>query len=305
MEVNFFLVGVSKAGTSTIHEILQNYDSVFLTIPKEPHFFSGDLPGLKTTLVPLSNLNDYKNLFKEANSDAKVVGECSACYLYSQLAIERIIKTYPNAKFLAILRAPLELLPSFHQQLVNNFDEDIQDLESAWEAQEDRQQGKRIPKTCKEPKILQYKKFVTFSEQVERLYKHVPKNQRLVLLHEDLRSDPNVFIANIENFLGLKPKPFTAIRKINTRREHRFPLISSLILNPPFFSSYIHKIRLCAQQNPNSLLAKFRLYFYKTPRSFNNQQFLRKIGLELTPDIDKLSKIIQKDLSHWKVPPKL
>jgi hypothetical protein len=40
---NFFIVGAPKCGTTSVADWLSRNRSVFLTTPKEPHFYSSDL----------------------------------------------------------------------------------------------------------------------------------------------------------------------------------------------------------------------------------------------------------------------
>jgi len=42
MEVwpNFFIVGVPRAGTTTLHDVLNRTEGIFMSPRKEPHYFS-------------------------------------------------------------------------------------------------------------------------------------------------------------------------------------------------------------------------------------------------------------------------
>ena len=40
---NFFIVGAPKCGTTSLDEYLRQHPNVFISRPKEPHYFSTDL----------------------------------------------------------------------------------------------------------------------------------------------------------------------------------------------------------------------------------------------------------------------
>jgi hypothetical protein len=100
---DFFLVGAPKCVTSSLHLLLIQHPEIFMCDPKEPHFFSTDLPGL----AEVPDRAGYDALFADAPSGAKR-GDASAFYHSSRSAAEEIHKANPEARIIASTRNPVD-----------------------------------------------------------------------------------------------------------------------------------------------------------------------------------------------------
>ncbi|MFT4684416.1 MAG: hypothetical protein ACI863_001019, partial [Flavobacteriales bacterium] len=67
MNINFYCVGAQKAGTTTLHDILNQHPDVFLPKTKEAHFFDNDEKFEK-------GLEWYENTFFNESSNEKILG---------------------------------------------------------------------------------------------------------------------------------------------------------------------------------------------------------------------------------------
>ena len=130
---NFFVVGGPKCGTTAMVEYLRTHPDVFISEPKEPNFFADDMPEMKF----VDNYKDYLNLFNKATTE-KIVGDASIFYMFSEDAIKNIYQLYPDAKLLIMIRNPIEMVPSFHQQILFTLDEDNINLLDALELEPER-----------------------------------------------------------------------------------------------------------------------------------------------------------------------
>ncbi len=109
MKPDFIIIGAMKCATSTLHDQLSRQQGFHMSEPKEPNFFSDDdnyALGLKW----------YRALFAEATPD-QLTGESSTHYTklptYPQ-TIERLQKECPEAKFIYLMRHPVERLVSHY-----------------------------------------------------------------------------------------------------------------------------------------------------------------------------------------------
>lgn len=113
---NFFLVGASKAGTTSLAQALGNHPDIFITNPKEPNFFDRlDREGNPS----LEELNTYLNLYSTVTNE-RVIGEASVSYMSSTKAIQHIQSLYPNSKIPASLRNPLGRICSLYEMYVRH-----------------------------------------------------------------------------------------------------------------------------------------------------------------------------------------
>jgi hypothetical protein len=103
---NFFIVGVAKAGTTSLYKWLSQHPEVYMPLIKEPHYFSSDLA--QTVRFKITAEQEYLRLFESAHG-FRAVGEASATYFpFGNVVANRIRKAVPQAKILILLRDPIE-----------------------------------------------------------------------------------------------------------------------------------------------------------------------------------------------------
>lgn len=226
---NVFLAGAPKCATSSLHLYLRRHPGVFMCSPKEPHFFSTDLPGLAEVETP----DAYEALFEDAPEDV-LRGEASAFYLRSEMAARNIYAANPDAKIVVSLRDPVAASISLYHQLRDGFREDQTRFAASWDLQEDRAQGKNLPPYTPEPEQLQYLKIYSYTDQVTRYFDVFGRERILVLRFERIKADPDSVIAELLDFLDLPPPPEPlAIIEHNQRRESKIPGLTQFLAAPP------------------------------------------------------------------------
>src|SRR3546814_13335773 len=100
---NFFIVGAPKCGTTSLANWLSEHPSIFLSNPKEPHFF--DLDRRKHYKCDLAR---YEGFFNGVAPTHTMVGEATTGYLRSHVAISEILKYAADARFIVGLRNPVD-----------------------------------------------------------------------------------------------------------------------------------------------------------------------------------------------------
>lgn len=109
---DFFIVGASKCGTTALSEYLSQHPNICFARTKEPHFFSDDFSRQKVddNFVQYWRRNfSYFNALKH-----KVIGEGSGTYYISDVAVKNILAQNPAAKFIYMVRNPVEMVYSWH-----------------------------------------------------------------------------------------------------------------------------------------------------------------------------------------------
>ena len=224
---NLFIVGAAKCGTTAWHQYLSAHPDIFFPELKEPNYFALDLPRMRN----FTSLGEYEELFSRGAS-AAYRGEASGIHLYSADAAQAIREYDPNAKILIFLRGQEHFLPSYHHQLLYRFAESIEDFETAW-----RLSGKRpadtIPKTCRDPALLDYRARADFRTQVERYLDSLPSDQVLVIDFDSWTADPRAAYLKILDFLGLDDDGRTNFERINEAKAFRIQWLGKMIAHPP------------------------------------------------------------------------
>lgn len=222
---NFFIVGAPKCGTTAWYEYLRSHPDIFFPELKEPCFFALDFPQIRH----IASEADYSRLF--AGSGAKVIGEASADYLFSQSAAEGIRNYNEHAKILILLRDQEEYLPSLHNQHLWGFWEEIEDFETAWKLS-GRRPPDTIPASCTVPRMLDYAALGRFNEQVGRFLDAFPPQQVLVIRFREWVDNPRDAYLKILAFLGLEDDGRRDFPRINEAASHGSRRLARLLLSP-------------------------------------------------------------------------
>lgn len=294
---NFFIVGAPKCGTTSLSEYLRNHPRAFVSNPKEPFYFCSDMPGLGN----LSNEAEYLDLFRSAKSRHLAIGEASAVYMYSGLAAERIHAFDPSARIIAMLRDPMELLPSYHSQQLFALNEDEPDFARGWQLQEQRAAGNVIPPTCRNANLLQYRSLGMLGEQVERLLSVFPRNQILFVLFDDFCANTAKVYKEVLDFLKLPDDRRQSFPRWNPNKRYRFPAIRSIRRAIVMLPGLEDRIRRNADRL--GMTGTLRALTGKpVPRERLSAEMHDVIQATFAEDVARLAVLIQRDLSHWMNP---
>jgi hypothetical protein len=226
---DFFIVGAAKCGTTALFRYLAAHPAVFMPECKEPNYFCPDL----RTYGYVTTLAEYEALFSSAQPHA-LTGEASVNYLYSKVAIGRVLAHNANARIIVMLRNPIEAARSMHAYWWNNHLEDVGDFEQAWRLQKLRLEGRHLPPRWPYPQFLQYGALYCYAPQVRRLLAHAPRTQCLFVLFEEFFADPSRQFARVLDFLGLPPDPTrTAFPVVNQTMGVKSARLDRLLRHPP------------------------------------------------------------------------
>lgn len=229
---NAFLVGQPKSGTTSLHRFLADQPDVFMSVPKEPHFFCTDLHAEsdqfhgRELFYPFRKEEEYLRLFREARG-AQVVGEASTEYLFSVRAAENIARFAPKARIVVVLREPAEFVASLHSTFCSDMLENEPDLAAAF-----RRGPHRPPPKARAPSLFHYAARLRYDEQVARYLAVFPRQQVLVLVFEDLRDAARETLPRLLEFLGLPGAGTGTLPMLNTRRRPRWLAAARLAFDP-------------------------------------------------------------------------
>lgn len=304
---DFFMVGAPRCGTTALTNWLKNHPNVCLSKPKEPHYFTK-----VEALIPDADVQTHYLEASYWHYDPAVhrrLGEGSVSTLYSPEAIARILSLNPEARFVAVVRNPLEMLPSYHLLLLYYLEEDEEDFERAWRLQASRAAGESIPPRCLDPRLLQYEEMARLGKHVGELFRVAGRDHCLVIVYDDLAADPRATYRTLLDFLGLEYHE-PDLRRRNVSRGYRFGWLHRLVYRPPLIQprKLIGFVAGRTRKGGRSRLKRLRkrlIQWNTVPRrpAPLSPALRREIVAALGADVEELGKLLDRDLSSWTEPP--
>ncbi|NMP16509.1 sulfotransferase domain-containing protein [Thalassotalea sp. Y01] len=191
---NLFLIGAAKSGTSTIHDYLSLHGKIAGHKDKEPHYFC------KKDIERHSEWDGYLAGF-EPKQDIEYMLDSSTGYLKFEGAIENILEANNEAKFLVVLRNPVDRLISHYRWLHGV---GVEKLEF-WNAIERFGYGE--PCYGKAFGGIGYKNYVAwgmYGQQLTSLLSKIESKNLHVMMFEDFVKYPNQTLKNLLDFLNLE-----------------------------------------------------------------------------------------------------
>ncbi len=295
---DFFIVGGPKTGTTSLNDYLKSHPQIFIPDRKELHYFGSDLTLKKRDR---RNLDWYLSYFPPC-PDAKRVGEASVYYLYSQRAAAEIKAFCPSAKIIIMLRDPVTMVYSLHSQLLYSGNEDIADFKAALDAEPQRRQGQRIPRTSKVVESMFYRQMAQYTAQVKRYMDQFDADQLLVILFDDFTKDTAGVYRQVLGFLDVDRDYQPDFAVVNPNKMQRSAALHRFLLSPPTLGKRLSRalVPRPLRQAAGDKLRQWNTVYRKRPPM--DEQLRQQLREEFTPEIKELAQLIDRDLSAWLGP---
>ncbi len=200
---NFLVVGAARSGTTGLVEGLRSHPRVFVTDPKEPHFFAlhetgahFTAPGDQHTInrVAVTERQAYLDLYPQVH-DYLALGDASVSTLYyAETAVPAVLEMNPEMKLVVMLREPVARAFSSHQYMRARGLEPVEDFLDAVALEEER-------KRAGWHHIWHYTAMSHYSDSLRVLYSAFPREQVGVWFYDDLSSDYEATVSQILRFL--------------------------------------------------------------------------------------------------------
>jgi len=216
---NLVLGGVQKSGTTMLHHLLGSHPGIFFPAsPQEIHFFDLDENYRR-------GLGWYAGLFRGWRGEP-VVGQTSPLYLYEPRAAVRMRAARLDARFVFILRNPVDRAYSHYWH----------EVKYGWEtlafADAIEREPARLEQGAEARRHYSYLDRGRYHAQLERFFRHFPRERTLVVLHDDLQRSPDDVARRCAAFLGLPTEGWspTQNRSIprNAARRPRVPALQRM-----------------------------------------------------------------------------
>ncbi len=295
---NFFLIGAPKCGTTAMHEFLREHPEIFMPEQKELHYYGSDLRGLSATATP----EHHDALFTSVNGE-KRIGETCIWALYSKNAAKEIQAAVPHARIVVMLRNPVDTIYSLYHELLYWDMEQATTFEQALALEPLRKKGRALPVTVEPRECFYYREVGNFSWQLERYYEVFGRNAVHVILFEDLKRDNAEQYRKLTTFLGVDPEFRPDFKFINPSKRIRSVTLRNWMRRPNAFLRLATRILIPSSRWRTQLADRLaRWNVGSGPMRPMNPRLRAELQAYYAPDVDRLGRLLGRDLSHWVKP---
>ncbi len=287
---NFICVGAQKAGTTTLHDILNEHPLLFLPKEKETKFFFDD--------------NEYKkgknyylyNYYKRCNKN-QIFGEVDPEYLYFKKVPKRIFETLGSeVKIIFLLRNPAYRAYSHYNMSFVRGHETIP-FKEAIKVEEERIGENEF---CKNH--LSYIDRGYYSKQINEYLRYFKKeNMFFMIFEKDIIKNQDLSINKLFNFLGVHEINLNKSKKSNVSFNYKFKFLRDLRYRPNKVFKLIAKILFPDVKDRSRLMSYIeRFNQFPEKRDKLSPEFARYINDKyFLNDIRELEILIQRNLDVW------
>lgn len=266
---NFIVIGAAKCGTTSICDLLSNHPQIFMSNPKEPHFFGRD-SAEKT-------IEWYEGLFSRVTSEI-AIGEGSTSYTHPKIiekAATSIAELIPWCRLIYVVRHP------------------IKRLESDWKMRrhEGWATGSINQAVLDQPTLISHGMYWRNLSVYRNLF---PPEQIMVVFLEDFIANPAKELRRCCEFIGVESE-FAFADMNRPRNDSDGYRKDGLIVAILRKTSLLRRI---AQTVPPSMVQIGRLVFTRKQNlSFSWDNSVRTLAVE------KLREDSRQFLQHYNKPP--
>lgn len=263
----FVGIGAQRAGSTWVHQCLNEHPQIFMPRQKELGFFgrrdSAELPR-------------YAEHFAHgAGHDVR--GEVTPTYLYDPRALEQIASDLPGVRLFAVLREPVSRAFSAYQLFG-----------------EQRYRGVSFAQACTADSDLV--RYGRYAEALDVVWRHFDRGQVKVFLYDDLASDPQTLLRGLYRFIGVDPdfQPTCRSRRYNRimfprtqRRLEQFGLGGAVNwFKTTRAGDWVRTLHARAGRRAADTLS---------PRQ------RKRIAAQFADDIDRLEVMLGRSLDAWRL----
>jgi hypothetical protein len=292
---NFLVLGVAKAGTTSLYHYLGQHPEIGMSQISEPRYLiqaggqlASDIP--RPIHIRIASLEDYHAQYAHV-ANRKARGDISPHYfVYPTLAVLGIRRVVPDGKIITIFRQPADRGYSNYLMCVRRGGEPIQTFAHALDAE---REGIPFPNRRKR----HYFAWGFYAERVQLFLNAFPQNQFLFLLYDDLVRNPQALLRQVFEFLEVDPnfQPNVGIRHNAGSWPNHFTIHRAVKSLRPLQ-------RQIGRIVPDSMRRAAAEWFQarnsRTPPKLDTV-LRRELTDAYREDILRLQDIIQRDLSAW------
>ena len=275
---NFIGIGAQKCASTWLYEILLDHPDVCLSDPKELDFFS----------YAFHNGWQWYHRHFHCAAGTKAIGEISPSYFHEPAVPERVKRHLPQARILLSLRDPVQRALSNHKHEVRVGNFRGEDL--SFEA------GLR-----NNPSYLEQGMYAT---HLSRWLEHFPRHQIMIVIYDDILSDPVAVARSVFEFLQIDPQhvPAAMHQRSNASYIDRYRFLNAArkatkqTLQRMGLGSFWQLVSTSPMKAVYEKVNKRASDAVIPPISGETLTVLRG---EFVGEIDRLEKMLGRELTSW------
>jgi Sulfotransferase domain len=272
---NFLIIGAQRSGTTLLHKVLDAHPEVFVpSRRKEIHYFDRYYD---------RGTEWYSEFFpsQEEAASYRAVGEVTPDYIFYEEAPGRILDVIPDCRLIVSLRNPVDRAFSGYMHHRRSFNE-RRSFEDFLDGTRDAvERG-------------------FYYQQLTRYLESFPRSAFLILIYEELVSDPASSLERMREFLGLTRGWSDAERllaeRINAAPQPRFPAAFYLARRFGAFLRYKDLDPIVETVKRLGLLA---IFGQRPTRPRMTPTSRARLEALYDDDIRRLEHLLQRDLRPW------
>lgn len=270
---SFFVIGPPRTGTTWLHAVLRQ--STLLPHPaKETRFFDSHF----------QRGFDWYRAHYPARSDNRPMAEVAPTYFASPEARERLVKAVPHAKVACIFRNPVERVVSLYR-LKRAYGMIPWSFEQA---------------VFRDPEMLESGRYATNLKAWKAM---LSDEQILPLVYDDLRSQPQAFVDDLADFIGVPRFTLTAGQMsyvfASERMTHPRSYLrtrSATALADWCKARQLHGVVEAVKDSP-----LIKLFLGGGPAfSQLSPEVSQRLYEIFRPEVEELETLLNRDFSSWK-----
>jgi len=285
---DFFVLGVAKGGTTSLHHYLRQHPGLFLPYEKELHFFDADEERFSTGLDP------YLRYFSDAGD--RLAGDATPSYFRNvDVVADRMQQLYDDEppRFLLLLRDPVARAYSHYLHNVSEGREPLSFKEALDAEQADP--------ASKQDAWKAYFADGVYADTLEQWFARFSRDRFLILRSGTLAQTPNLALEEIFRFLGVAPtvEVDTDVYLNRTGEEQSRALGRLLSVFPSRLRSGIRRwipesIRLPVEQ-----FIRRRSTGDSSDRPTLDPALEQTLRSRYAPHVRRLAELLNRDFSMW------
>jgi Sulfotransferase domain len=223
---DFVIIGAKRGGSTSLYNYVLEHPGIRPLFPGRQHIKGAHYYDTRY----VRGLTWYRSHFPievvgrplaQPRTVPSISGEASPYYLFHPTAAERLARDFPDVRIIVILRDPVERAYSHFRERTHHGGETLS-FEEALAAEEDRLRGE-AERIIAEPGYVSaehenhsYVAQGRYLDMLPRWFSLFPREQFHIAVSEEFYADPNRYVNEVWEFLGLPP------RKLQSRERHNY-----------------------------------------------------------------------------------